>query len=195
MRGFSFVLTLQNGDGCVYVGVFADKARKNANKDQLCNHGCGNLSHSVAQAWGAGHLQLMTEGQRMLRHGVVMRKDVLDLTGNEGWTNMNFDFSASLASIQEMAVLRKQLTGNIYAYAGKACSESEVAAFLIGIEEGMFLQCGAWLEEFAKPLGKPLGPANQTGSVYTRAFISGTVATFDAKRPSTASVAWASSPL
>ena len=135
------MLTLQNGDGCVYVGVFADKARKNANKDQLCNHGCGNLSHSVAQAWGAGHLQLMTEGQRMLRHGVVMRKDVLDLTGNEGWTIMNFDFSASLASIQEMAALRKQLTGNIYAYAGKACSESEVAAFLIGIEEGMFLQC------------------------------------------------------
>ena len=54
-------------------GVFADKARKDAKKDQLCNHGCGDLSHAVAQAWGAGHLQLMTEGQRMRRLGLGMR--------------------------------------------------------------------------------------------------------------------------
>eukprot|EP01051_Picozoa_sp_SAG22_P011203 SAG22_NODE_1059_length_5764_cov_3.282966_1_plen_338_part_00 len=174
-------------------GVFADKARKDAAKDQLCNHGCGNLSHSVAIAWGTGHLQLMTEGQRMVNPGgVVMRKDILDLTGKEGTTNMNFDFSASLASIEEMAALRKKLTGNIYAYAGKSCSGAEVAAFLIGIDERMFLQCGAWLDEFSYPLGRPLGPANQTGSVYTRRFASGTVATFDSKSPGTASVAWAS---
>jgi hypothetical protein len=45
---------LQNYTGTGFFdGVFADKARKNANKDQLCNHGCGNLSHSVAVAWGA----------------------------------------------------------------------------------------------------------------------------------------------
>ena len=171
-------------------GVFADKARKDAKKDQLCNHGCGNLSHDVARAWGAGHLELMTEGQRMVGNGVVMRKDIQDLTGNEGWTNMNFEFSASLGSIEEMKSLRQQLTGNIYAYAGKSCSEAEVAAFLIGIEHGLFLQCGTWREEFSSPLGTPRGTAKQSGSVYTRSFASGTVATFDSIS-NTGSVAWA----
>ena len=176
--------------GFACAGVFADKARKDAKKDQLCNHGCGDLSHAVAQAWGAGHLQLMTEGQRMIDNGVLMRKDTADLTGNEGWTNMNFEFGASLASIQEMQSLRQQLTGNIYAYAGKSCSEAEVAAFLIGVDDRLFLQCGTWREEFSSPLGAPRGPAKQSGSVYTRAFASGTVATFDS-RSSTGSVAWA----
>jgi hypothetical protein len=130
----------------------------------------------------------------MIGRGVVMRKDILDLTGNEGWTNMNFDFSASLMSIHKLTSLRKQLTGNIYAYAGKSCSEAEVSAFLIGIDDRVFLQCGAWLDEFSKPLGRPLGPAKCVGSVYTRKFASGTVATFDSKNPGNASVVWAKSP-
>ena len=89
-----------------------------------------------------------------------------------------------------MKSLRQQLTGNIYAYAGKSCSEAEVAAFLIGIEHGLFLQCGTWREEFSSPLGTPRGTAKQSGSVYTRSFASGTVATFDSIS-NTGSVAWA----
>jgi len=55
-------------------GVFADKAVKNANDDKLCNHGCIELTHDVATAWGAGHLQNIRDGQKQLGEGLMMRK-------------------------------------------------------------------------------------------------------------------------
>ena len=65
------------------------------------------------------------------------------------------------------------------------CSPNHLALFLLMLEEGMMMGANGWSEDYDKPLGKPLGPAqnvtgpagNTTGLV--RSFASGTKVSFD----------------
>jgi len=66
-----------------------------------------------------------------------------------------------------------------------------LAAFLMVMDNRVFLQCEDWLEEFAKPVGKPNGPATVSGKVYSRSFASGTSATWNSKTGK-GSIKWAS---
>jgi hypothetical protein len=177
--------------GGAFDGIFSDKAVKDSSNGQICNHGCINLTHTDAVAWSAGHRQLMQDAQILLGGGVNMRK-AGSLNGNDGPNVSTYtEFSATLDNVQKLGELRKQVTGDVFAYAGKHCDDSIVAAYLIGLEPRVFLQCEDWLEEFGFPLGEPNGAASAKGQVYTRAFASGTVATFDAKE-NKGSVKWAS---
>lgn len=58
------------------------------------------------------------------------------------------------------------------------CSEYEVAKFLLALEEGCFLACNGWSEDFARPLGEPVGPAEIKNGIMRRRFSSGTEATW-----------------
>ena len=58
----------------VFDGIFSDKAVKDASGDQVCNHGCINLTSADAVAWTAGHKQLMRDAQSALGGGFNMRK-------------------------------------------------------------------------------------------------------------------------
>lgn len=175
----------------LFDGVFADKAVKNGGGDQLCNHGCIDLTHSAATAWEAGHLEILQEGQSALGEGLLMRK-AGSLTAGETDVNVYEEWSSppkadSLTKIQE---LRKQVTGNVFAYIGKKCTDDDVAAFLMVMEEKVFLQCEQWLDAFSQPLGKPTGPATLDGDVYKRSFVTGTSATWN-KKTGKGSVSWA----
>ena len=59
------------------------------------------------------------------------------------------------------------------------CTQHEVASFMLGMEEGCFLICQGWDDDFAKPLGKPLGPAKVVNGVMSRSFASGTKVSWD----------------
>merc|ERR1712032_971569 len=54
------------------------------------------------------------------------------------------------------------------------CSQFEIASFMLGMETGCFLICQGWDNDFAKPLGDPLGPAAIANGVMSRSFASGT---------------------
>jgi len=69
-----------------------------------------------------------------------------------------------------------------------------VALFLVAVEEGGLLGCNGWDPTFEYPLGEPTGPAVVNGTIYTRTFASGTVATFD-DSTRTGVVNWASTHL
>jgi len=55
-------------------GIFADKAVKNANKNQVCNHGCIDLTEEKAAACAEGHIGVVREGHSQLGKGIMMRK-------------------------------------------------------------------------------------------------------------------------
>lgn len=60
------------------------------------------------------------------------------------------------------------------------CPDNMVAQFLLGLEPGAYLLCNGWDSRFGRPLGKPLGPpVLLNGSLWSRSFRSGVVATWD----------------
>ena len=59
------------------------------------------------------------------------------------------------------------------------CPPRMVALFLLAVEEGAFLGCQGWSEDFARPLGKPLSAATTTGLTMSRHFESGTWVEWD----------------
>jgi len=171
-------------------GIFSDKAVKSASKDQLCNHGCIDLTDDVATAWSAGHQQLMFDIQDMLGDGVNMVKGGTKwYTGNKAAVYTE-GLSPDQNSIDKILAFQKNHR-LVYAYAGKHCEEEVIATFLMVVEEGTLINCYQWDPMFEKPLGAPLGPAKKNGNVYTRSFTSGTKATVNVKKH-TGSITWAS---
>merc|ERR1712014_437719 len=53
------------------------------------------------------------------------------------------------------------------------CSDFQVASFLLAMEEGCFLACFGWSDDFARPLGKPEGSAKILNGIMSRRFASG----------------------
>lgn len=71
-----------------------------------------------------------------------------------------------------------------------ACPPRMVALFLLAVEEGAFLGCQGWTEDFARPLGKPLSAATTVGAKMSRRFASGTWVEWDLEA-NTGVVHWA----
>jgi len=67
------------------------------------------------------------------------------------------------------------LDQNITAHA----STDVLAQFLLAIEPGAYLLANGWDERFSRPLGLPVGDAVVEGTLWTRKFASGVVATYD----------------
>ena len=72
------------------------------------------------------------------------------------------------------------------------CSEQQLAAFLLAVEQGAILGCDGWDEQFSKPLGDPLGPAVKNGDMLERHFKSGTYVTWDLSNDQS-KIVWADS--
>ena len=71
------------------------------------------------------------------------------------------------------------------------CDERFVAMFLLAVEEGAYLGCNGWSEDFARPLGAPLGKALSSAGSMTRKFRSGTSVVWDLEA-NTGVIHWAS---
>ena len=72
------------------------------------------------------------------------------------------------------------------------CSQQQLAMFLLAVEKGAILGCDGWDEQFSKPLGDPLGPAEKTGNMLERHFKSGTYVTWDLSN-NQSKIVWAGS--
>lgn len=53
------------------------------------------------------------------------------------------------------------------------CSDYQVATFLLAWEEGCFLVCNGWSDDFERPVGEPLGPAVVKNGIMARSFSAG----------------------
>lgn len=176
-------------------GIFADKAVKNANEDQVCNHGCIKLKHDKAEAWAAGHLNIVRTGHAQLGDGIMMRKGGSLVDGERDASVYNeWSSPPTKANVEETIKLRQQVTGYVFAYAGKKCDSNTVAAFLMVMDTRVYLQCETWLDEFDKSLGEPTGPTSIVHDVYSRSFASGTTATWNSKTGK-GSITWATAVL
>lgn len=182
-------------------GTFADKYSTMATQNssggwQICNHWCGGVTEEEAIAWNDGKnatvektLQFFNEHKTIFFHGnteFVKHKDLKD-------------------PVLMINTIKSTLDQFLYAwvyYAGdqkwghdpndvsSECTDDNIAIFLLAVEEGAFLECNGWDEQFAKPLGNPLGPATTHGNIMNRTFASGTFVTWDLKKK-TGTINWA----
>jgi len=146
-----------------------------------------------ATAWAAGHTQMMRDTQAALGNGLLMGKDAPELGDHvhgvleEGGC---YKRNSTVNTLRNLTA-RARAAGA----AGKAwvyqCHSSDattdtLAAFLAGAGDGHFLTVGGWyngavghwVDDFAKPLGAPLGDAIYNGTTWLRSFESGTQVTF-----------------
>jgi hypothetical protein len=79
-----------------------------------------------------------------------------------------------------------------------ACSDDDVAIFMLAVEPGAFIGCNGWdAQNFGKPLGAPLGPYRRfANGTYFREFKSGTTVAWDpsAEKGGRARIQWAGDP-
>lgn len=178
--------------------------------------GCfSDRSTSSSASWGsayaAGHLKVHQELQQQLG----LDKGPLIANGGETMPGVNGamieNFRADNASLQLLfeAVAQGKI---VEAHAGYGQDGTDnhcegvtnsLSAFLIGAGERSYYGCSrgwkiaedpmdtVWHAEYDYKLGAPLGPATLSGTVYTRKFASGTVATFDSKSGE-GNIQWAS---
>ena len=158
------------------------------------------IPEAVAIAWNAGHQQLLSRmvskfGPRsMLLH-------LTTLLPQSDWKkhmtplqiyHQLASWSSNRTAAQPYAWIHPwgddKVAGTV-----SLCDDDDIVGFLLGVEEGAFLSCQGWAEQFAFPLGNPLGPATMNSSSLTRTFTSGTRVTYN-QATSAASLVWGSSP-
>jgi len=182
-------------------GTFADKYSSYATKNssgggwKICNHWCGGVTEEEAIAWNSGKnatvektLQFFTKQKAIFFHGTTE------------FVKKNNDPVKMISKIKD--TLSKYLYAWVY-YAhdqhwdhdpndvSSECTDDDVAVFLLSVEEGAFLECNGWDDQFSKPLGNPLGPATTHGNFMNRTFASGTFVTWDIKHKK-GTINWAS---
>ena len=179
-------------------GCFNDRSLANGGLPILTN-----VSPARAAAWNAGHVTMMLGEQAALAEagGFEIGNGASTLVpGLPGLMLENFTSDEPGILLLQGFAAQGLL---VHAHAGFAqqpgyCAganlTSALAAFLMGAGDSSFFLCCtsyrvelpssdvlAWPEEYSRPLGKPLGlgARNASSGVWTRAFASGTVVTFD----------------
>jgi hypothetical protein len=156
------------------------------------------LAPAVSAAWTAGHVQAVAAATAAVGAlgGVLLGKvpAQLGVSTNgilqEGCNGSNATVSALRAAAALAAATGTRLLFECHA---DSAAEASLAAFLVGAGEDHYWGtgpwvtpaggfAGAWLPEFERPLGAPLGAAayDAATATWSRAFASGTAVTFNA---------------
>lgn len=181
-------------DTGVVDGIFGDKwnvyatqnvSNTSSGKAQgwaVCNHWCGGIAEDQAMAFNVGKKAVLNDTAAFLGPDAVFFSATDDLVKH------------SRNPSEMIASVNKQLATTRYAWVYGArdqqpdhdptnttsqCPPRMVALFLLAVEEGAFLGCQGWSEDFARPLGKPLSAAITMGATMTRHFESGTWVEWD----------------
>ena len=175
-------------------GIFGDKwgvfATNNASNStapdpggwKVCNHWCGGLSEKQALAFNAGKNSTLRAVEAFLGPKAVFFSATDDLIKhNRNPTELIAAVNRQLAIAPYAYVYgaRDQQPDHDPANHTSECDERFVAMFLLAVEEGAFLGCNGWSEDFARPLGAPLGKALSSGGTMSRKFSSGTSVVWD----------------
>eukprot|EP00117_Sycon_ciliatum_P049682 scpid79209/ scgid35185/ len=165
-------------------------------------HACIPISESVAMAYNDGKHAVLNQTE-----DVFLPKGGFILAGSHVG-NMRLTNFRTIANISDLlARLAHARTEEnvkyIYISVGdddrptdgknvsSQCTEQQIAMFLITVEEGMFLGCNGWSDDFSKPLGNPLANATQAGMTWSRKFSSGTSLTYD-EQSGSVNIHWSS---
>ena len=163
-------------------------------------HSCAPISSDVARAYDKGKAALLNITVEVFNDGFIMAGGPPATLSMEHFKNQktvsdfleNVHKKLSSPSVKWVFVSsgddRRSNDGND---TSSQCSDVEVAMFMLVLEERMFIGCNGWSDDFAKPLGNPLGNATQSGNVWSRKFTSGTSVTLD-ESSGKAEIRWAS---
>lgn len=166
------------------------------------------LDAATSAAWTAAHVQAVTDATTAVaaQGGVILGKMPAQLgVSTNGILQEKCDASNTTVTSLRAAAALSRATGVrlLFECHADAADGASMAAFLIGAgpdhywgfgpwvtDAGGF--SGRWLPEFERPLGAPKADAayDAATGVWTRAFASGTNATFDA-RSGKGAVEWA----
>ena len=194
-------------------GFFGDKwgsgaapSKKNPEQWQICNHECGNVTQAQGTAWNAGKAKALKAATAAVGAGPYFSNgdffEGVEANLNGHWaTDKLLSTGDPRDSIKDV---KAHLANHSYFYMSctgdqhwttdpndpaalkTACSDEQLARFLLSVEPGCFLGTNGWDEAYEKPLGDPIGaavytPANGRGraqATLTRKFRSGTYVTF-----------------
>lgn len=186
-------------DSGFFDGVFADRSHNFTNWGPEAK-----LSPSQQATWQTGHHELLASAtQAMSAVNATFLENNRIAPGVRA--AMIEDFGASEACIRVLqeadaeGVLVEAHAGDLEGGSDQYCANvtNSLAAFLIGAGERAYYACATawttnpswpavpdqWLDsrsEYARPLGKPTGPATKRGNVWERVFASGVAVAFDA---------------
>ena len=198
-------------------GTFLDKGNvfsnlnKSTNVHQVCEgatgsgkhewiHACIPVSAEVAKAYDLGKQAVLNTSIDVFRDGFIM---AVHAPGNLRYTHLGKGDSVSQTQKKLLAILADPTAKYIFVSTGddkrqndgndttSQCTDVQVVMFLLVLEERMFLGCNGWSDDFAKPLGNPLGNATKFGHMWSRKFNSGTSVTLD-ESSGKAEIHWAS---
>eukprot|EP00035_Acanthoeca_spectabilis_P033118 m.22054 g.22054 ORF g.22054 m.22054 type:complete len:388 (+) comp5758_c0_seq1:36-1199(+) len=182
-------------------GFYADKYQTNITQTDkgwlVGNKGVKHyVSAEVAQAWNAGHQQVL---HRMVQTFDSMLLHLTVTLVNQYWGS----------HMRPMAIYRQTRDWAVnstipYIWihpwgeqknpgTTSLCTKADIVAFLLGVEKGAFVSCQGWDPQFANPLGDPLGPAKDDGAALSRHFSSGTSVRYNYKQD-VAELNWANTP-
>ena len=195
-------------------GTFLDKGNvfsnlnKSTNVHQVCEdptgsgkhdwiHACIPVSAEVAKAYDTGKQAVLNISADVFQDGFTMgygSMPIIRITNEKSVASFQKHIHYKLAdeSVKYVYVIdRDDYRKNDGNDTSSQCSNEEVAMFLLVVEERVFFGCNGWSDDFAKPLGNPLGNATKSGHVWSRKFISGTSVTLD-ESTGKAEIHWAS---
>ena len=179
-------------------GLFDDKSNIQAMWNetgsfwQICEWGtgkgtwdisCGIISKETAQNYNDGKPLVLDELHKIFGQDAVVFYNTTGWAHMKGVTPMENarSIKEALSTYKYAYVMNRDLINGDCTSTASICSQDEVAMFLLALEEGAFLSCSGWDEDFSKPLGKPLGPATAKNDTVVRHFESGTYVTWDLK--------------
>ena len=148
---------------------------------ELCkksHNTCCQMNASTAALYNAGKNKTMEAAHAFLGPKAVFFK-ISDVLAHGGKTPQDIN-----STVQQQLRLSPyvhinhgdQKPDHDPADVSSACSQDDVAAFMLAVQRGAFLGCNGWDESnFGKPLGDPMGPAQVAadGTMW-RNFSSGT---------------------
>ena len=190
-------------------GFFGDKWGSGAKQAksgqwQICNHECGNVTAAQAAAWNAGKAKALAAATAYVGDGPYFANgdffEGVESNLNGHWAkDPDLDKGDPRDSIKDVA---RHLVNHSYFYMSctgdqhwtndpndpkslvSACTDNQLARFLLSVEPGCFLGTNGWSPDYERPLGNPLAPAVYTlgtgdsPATLNRSFASGTYVTF-----------------
>lgn len=143
---------------------------------------CGIISNETAMNYNNGKPMVLDALHKTFGPtGVVFFNTTAMMHMKDPKSPLQFakEVKTTLSTYQYGHVQTRDLIDGDCTSTKSSCTEDEIAMFLLGVEEGVFLGCNGWDENFSKPLGTPLGPATQKNKIIERHFKSGTYVTWD----------------
>ena len=149
------------------------------------NVSCGIISEETAKSYNTGKQKVLDFLYDHFGKSAVVFFNSTHMghlksgKGGSSPTSLAKEIQDALKNYTYIHIQTKDLINGDCTSVQSSCSTDDIATFLLALEKGAFLGCNGWDDQFDKPLGEPMGPAEKTGNKLERHFKSGTYVTWD----------------